>query len=188
MSADRLDRLLALCRSRVPDLRFAVKSDSAGMRALARLVRPLSPEFAERYVTVIGATVWLPRPAAQFARDDLAAILAHELVHQLDQQRYGPLFYLSYGLALPAGRTARAAWERKAYAVDLLIAREEGGLAGVRACANRLIPLFAGSEYGFMWAGEHAAARFLAPTVEAVLRGELDGRAPYAAILAAWRG
>lgn len=180
--------MFALARSHVPDLRLKVKSDSAAMRALATLVKPLSPDFAERYVTVVGATVWLPRPAEQFVRDDLAAILAHELVHQLDQQRWGPLFYLSYGVALPAGRTARAVWERKAYAVDLLVARERGGPDAVAACAARLVPLFAGSEYGFMWAGTDAASAFLAPTIAAVLRGDLDGTEPYSSILAAWRG
>lgn len=186
--ADRLDRMLALVRSHVPGLRLAVKSESAAMRTLATLVRPFSPRFQDRFVTVIGDTVWLPRPVAEFDRDDLAATLAHELVHQLDQRRWGPLFYASYGLSpLPVGRTARAYWERKAYAVDLLIAREQRGAAGVSACAGRLVGLFAGPEYAYMWAGEASARAFLRPTVEAVLRGALDDQAPYAQILTAWR-
>lgn len=183
---DRLDRMLALTRTHVPGARFATKADSALMRGLATLVRPFNAEFATRYVTVMGDTVWLPRPVDEWNRDDLAGILAHELVHMLDQQRYGVAFYASYGFP-PMGRTTRAHWERRAYAVDLLVARERGGTAAVHRVVSRLVPLFAGPAYGYMWAGEAAASAFLRPIVDGVLSGRLDTEAPYDAILATWR-
>ena len=53
---------------------------------------------------------------------------------------------------------------------------------------GELAALFAGSDYLWMWAGREAAARYLAPVVEAVHRGDLQDQEPYAEILAAWRG
>jgi hypothetical protein len=184
---DRLDRMLALARTHVPRVRFANKADSALMRGVAVLVRPLNAEFATRYVTVVGDTVWLPRPVEAWPRDELAAILGHELVHMLDQQRYGLAFYASYSFP-PAGRTTRAHWERRGYTVDLLLARERGGAAAVHQLAARLARLFAGPDYGYMWAGEAAAAAFLRPAVNGVLMGWTDAEAPFDAILASWRG
>lgn len=185
---DRLDRMLALMSSRVPGAGIAVKSDSPAMRALGRALAPINPEFDTRYVTAIGRTVWLPRPIAAWNRDDLAQVLGHELVHLDDQRRYGAAFYLSYGVGLPVWRTARAVWERRGYAVDLLIAQERAGDVGVTRMFERIVPLFAGPAYGWMWGGEAAARAFLAPTAAAVRDGSLGTTDPYDAILAAWRG
>ncbi len=146
-----------------------------------RLLRRLAPGFT----TVVGRTVFLPRPVAGFHRDALAAILAHELVHQLDQRRWGALFYVSYGVCLPAFRTMRAVWERRAYAVDLLLAHRVGA---VDRCERRLVALFSGPSYLWMWAGEASARAFLAPVVASVREGRLDAEAPYRGILAAWDG
>ena len=137
---DRLDRMLALTRNHIPGARFANKADSALMRSVAKVVRPFNAEFSTRYVTVMGDTVWLPRPVEEWNRDDLAGILGHELVHMLDQKRYGLAFYASYGFP-PMGRTTRAHWERRAYAVDLLIARERGGV-GWGGGSGNAIPSF----------------------------------------------
>ena len=57
----------------------------------------------------------------------------------------------------------------------------------IRTVVSRLVPLFAGPAYGYMWAGELAASAFLRPTVEGVLSGRFDTQFPYDAILAAWR-
>jgi len=185
---DRLERVLALVRAEVPRLRLVHKRDVAWMRAAGRLLRPINPDFDEHFTVVLGATVYLHAPPEQMDREELAAILAHELVHQLDQRRWGPLFYLSYALLLPAGRTARAVWERRAYTVDLLIARERGGPAAVRRRGRIVANHFTGGGYLWMWPGWRAANRFLAPTVEAVIDGRLDEVEPYRSILEAWRG
>lgn len=158
------------------------------MRWVGGVLRPVIPEFSSRYTTVLGRTVFLPRPPPQMPPRVLASTLAHELVHQLDQRRWGPLFYLSYGFCLPTGRSMRAYWERRAYAVDLLLARERGGEAELERVTDTLVDLFGGRSYLWMWVGRDAARAFLQPVVEAVRTGELDRIEPYASILDAWRG
>jgi hypothetical protein len=185
---DRLDRMLALVRSHVPGLRLVNKQRVPWMRALGVLARPVVPEFETRFTTVIGNTVYLPRPVDEIPRDALAATLAHELVHQLDQQRYHLGFYASYGLAFPAFRTARAAWERRAYAVDMLIAYDRAGERGLSRCVDRLVDVFAGPSYAWMWAGSGAARTYLEPVAAGVRDGSLAQEEPYRAILHAWRG
>lgn len=157
------------------------------MRLPGDLARPIFGDINRRFTTVLGDVVYLPGPVESFHRDTLAAILAHELVHQLDQAREGVWFYASYGLCAPMGRTRRAHWERRAYAVDLLLAMEAGGPAEVERTLRRLIPIFAGPSYLYMWAGRASAERYLRPTVEAVLDGSLARQAPYREILEAWR-
>lgn len=179
--------MLALVRVHVPNVRLIHKHELVWMRVLGRLLKPIMPDFDTHYTTVLGSTVYLPRPPEQMRADTLAATLAHELVHQLDQQRWGLLFYASYAWALPTGRTMRAYWERRGYAVDLLIARERGGVPEVENVAKRLAHLFSGPGYFWMWAGRSSATEFLRPTVDAVLDGSLDTEAPYNAILEAWR-
>jgi hypothetical protein len=184
----RLDRILKLVREHVPDLRLVDKHDVRWMRWLGGALRPVVPEFSTRYTTVLGPTVFLPQPPADMVPDVLAATLAHELVHQIDQRRWGLLFYVSYGFCLPAVRSMRAWWERRAYAVDLLIARERGGPREVERVADLLVELFAGRAYLWMWAGRRGARRFLDPVVHQVVDGDLDRQEPYRSILAAWRG
>ncbi|MFT4621552.1 MAG: hypothetical protein ACI8PZ_000204 [Myxococcota bacterium] len=186
---DRLDRMLALAHDRVPGLRLVHKRDVPWMRALAVALRPINPTFATEYTTVIGRTIYLPDGAAPTPRDRLAITLAHELVHMLDMAEHGISFYATYLVApAPFMRTKRAYWERRGYAVDLLIAREAGGPAAVRRTERWLAGIFSGPAYGWMWAGRGAAAEYLRPTVESVLDGSIDRTEPYRSILAAWRG
>jgi len=178
-----------MVRGHVPDLRIVHKADSRLMRALGVVLRPITPDFSTAYTTVLGKTVYLPRPMAEFDRDQLARILAHELVHQLDMIEHGALFYASYLVApMPAGRTQRAFWERRAYAVDLMLAYDEDGDRGLERLLDWLIRTFSGSAYAWMWAGQGAARRFLEPTCREIRSGELQKREPYAEIFAAWRG
>jgi len=185
---DRLDRMLALVRRHRPRVRLVDRNTVPWMRLPGELARPFVGDINQRFTTVLGDVVYLPGPVERFDRDHLAAVLAHELVHQLDQARSGPWFYASYVLFAPTGRTMRADWERRAYAVDLLLAHERGGEQAVLATRDRLVTVFAGPSYGFMWAGRASAERFLQPVVDAVLDGTLAQQAPYRDILRAWRG
>lgn len=177
-----------MVRRHVPDVRLVDKHEFAWMRAFGQVIRPLVPDFDTHYTTVLGRTVYLPRPPDQMPPDVLAATLCHELVHQLDQKRWGLLFYASYAWALPTGRTMRAYWERRGYAVDLVLAHERGGPIEVHRVADRLAEVFSGPSYLYMWAGRGSAADYLQPAVDAVLSGQLQQEEPYAEILAAWRG
>lgn len=180
--------MLALVRREIPDLRLVEKRDSPLMRAAAVLTYPLNPAFATDYTTVIGSTVYLPQPVDRVPRDQLAATLAHELVHQLDQRASPVWFYVSYGLLpLPVGRSRRAHWELRAYTVDLMLAHLRGESALERR-VDWLAEIFSGPAYGWMWAGKAAAREFIAPAVAAVRAGTVQAQEPYRSILAAWRG
>jgi len=185
---DRLDRILLLSRSFRPGLRLVDRHEVWWMRLGGELMRPVVPGFNERFTTVIGDTVYLPAPAERLHRDGLAALLAHELVHQLDQRDWGPWFYASYVATAPIVRTARAVWERRAYAVDFMLAYEVGGTAALDGQFERVVRIFAGPSYLWMWAGRRAASRFLEPVREAVRQGRLQTEPPYDRILGAWRG
>ena len=158
------------------------------MRLLARLLRPVSPRFGSDFNVALGKTIYLTRPLDHWHTDSLSRVLAHEVVHLIDQKHYGVFFYLSYGLLLPSIRTLRAHWELRAYAVDLLLAWETGGEAALVDTANRVTNHLTGPAYGWMWLGKTAARRLLAPTLQSIRAGELQKRDPYADILAAWRG
>ena len=186
---DRLDRVLALVRRHRPGLRLVDKHDVAWMRAAAVLARPFMPQFLDRVTTVIGDTVYLPGPADRIPRDELARILLHELVHQLDQAADGSRFYVAYAaLPMPVGRTLRAHYERRAYAVDLMLAWESGGPRELDRVLEVLVGTFSGPAYAWMWAGRGAARTYLAPVAAEVRSGVLQRSTPYDEILAAWRG
>jgi len=183
----RVQRMEALVRRHVPDLRLVEKVDSPLMRLLGRVLQPINPDFMDKYTTVIGSTIYLPCPKAEFPPDALAQTLAHELVHQLDMQAFGPLFYVSYVVTpLPVWRTHRAYWVRRGYAVDLMLAYHIGGEARLAAVESWIRGVFAGPAYGWMWGGRSPAARFLKPVVEEVRSGELQQRFPYREVLEAW--
>ncbi|MEQ1568123.1 MAG: hypothetical protein ABMA64_20960 [Myxococcota bacterium] len=188
-SRDRLDRILALARRHRPGLVLVDKHDARWMRAVGRAVSPLMPGFMDRVTTVIGDRVYLPGPPDRFDPDELARTLAHELVHQLDQQEHGAAFYLSYAAwPMPVGRTRRAHWERRAYAVDLMLAHHDGGPRGLAREASRVAELFSGPMYGWMWAGSESARSYVQVVADEVAAGTLQLREPYRQILRAWDG
>ncbi|MCA9490190.1 MAG: hypothetical protein KC621_09705 [Myxococcales bacterium] len=189
MGAGRLERVLALVRRHRPGLRLIDKRTLAAARWLGWLLHPLAPDFADRTTTVIGDRVFLPRAPEEIDADQLAATLCHELVHQLDQAAH-PLFYLSYvlGPPLPVLRTARADWERRAYAVDLMLAHHDRGERGLAHVLEWLVGVFDGPSYGWMWRGRDAARAYLDPVVAEIRSGALQRREPYRSILAAWTG
>lgn len=186
---DRLDRILALVRRHRPGLRLVDKRDVPLARVLGLALRPLMPTFMDDVTTVIGDTVYLPRSPEQMDRTQLARILVHELVHQLDQAEHGAWFYLSYVAApLPVGRTRRAWWERRAYAVDLAIAWIEGGEPRLARVADEVARHFSGPTYAWMWLGTVAARQYVGAVADEIRSGTLQQRAPYREILAAWTG
>lgn len=159
------------------------------MRVLGWCMRPFAPDFATHYTTVVGRSVYLPRDPDAMNPHVLAATLAHEYVHQLDQFESRAWFYTSYILLpLPIWRTRRAYWERRAYAVDMMLAHATGGEARLALVEARLRGIFGGPSYGWMWGGRLAAASYLKPVADAVRAGTLQQQAPYDAILAAWVG
>lgn len=181
--------MLALVRSHRPGLKIVDKRSVPWMRALGLALRPAVPDFMSSFTVVIGDVVYLAGDPAHFPRDRLAHILCHELIHQLDQAEHGPGFYLSYALLpVPVLRTRRAHWERRAYAVDLMLAHHDGGEPALQRTLQRCVALFSGPAYGWMWAGEQAAEAYLEEIAAQVRSGALATHEPYRQILEAWRG
>ena len=69
-----------------------------------------------------------------------------------------------------------------------MLAYDSEGEAGLERVLNWLILTFSGSSYGWMWAGEAAARRFLEPICRDIRSGTLQKSEPYDEIFAAWCG
>ena len=127
-------------------LKFKVvrKEDSRLMRLIAWALKPINPRFMN-YYTTIGSTVYAPSGVIP---DE---VLAHELVHVADWQKYNLLFALSYLLLLPLGPSIRAFWEWRAYKVSLhWWAYNDLGWAQTQGKAL-VLTQFTTSAYAWMW-------------------------------------
>lgn len=110
---------------------FAViyKDESRLQRVIAWLVRPFNRRYLTDYTTVMLGRVYFPSRAwrQRVEPAQLYATLRHEAVHLRDMRRFPLLFQLSYLFLLPAGLTARAWWEWRAYAETLRVELELRG-------------------------------------------------------------
>lgn len=101
-------------------VRLLPKHGSRAMRVAALLLRALgSRDFMDRYWTTVGRTVYYPACVHDpHAHPD---VLAHELVHVRQWERWGVLLWASYLLLpLPFGLAwFRWRWEREAYLVQI---------------------------------------------------------------------
>lgn len=128
-------------------LKFKVvrKEDSRLMKLIAFLLHPINPHFMSDYYTTIGSTVYAPHGVIP---DE---VLAHELVHVADWQRYNLAFALSYLLLLPVGITMRAFWEWRAYKISLhWWVYNDLGWTQTQGKAM-LLNQFTSSAYAWMW-------------------------------------
>jgi len=124
------------------------KEDSLLMKFVNVIVVWFCPDFMTHYTTVIGNTIYLPSAQLeQRDEDTLMRILAHEIVHILDAERWTfPLFWLGYLFPqilalgvflfpllgfwallfllflLPLPASFRLYFEARAYAIDVLTA------------------------------------------------------------------
>jgi hypothetical protein len=115
VSTTDLERELSVQR-----VRLIAKRDSRLMSVLAVLLRLVGTRgFNERFWTTLGRTIYYPISV----RDPYAhpEILAHELVHVRQWERWGVLLWISYVLLpLPIGLAwFRFRWEREAYLVQI---------------------------------------------------------------------
>ena len=162
ISQEDVDALEAALAAELPGFRIAYKDESAGQRAIGRLLRPFNRTYLTQYTTVFGRTVWMPSRAWRDRQSprSLWALLRHEAVHLRDMRRFPVLFQLSYALLLPAGLTFRALWEARAYRETL---RAEAELDGAisEATIEHIAGRFTGPDYLFMFPFPKAIRRHL---------------------------
>lgn len=147
-------------RREFPRLRFIQKEGDALSRLIDFALRIVTlggqRGYMTRYVTTIGATIWLPRGWELRTALDRIATLRHERVHLRQFERFGLVgmsaIYLLpfFPVGLAYGR-ARLEWE--AYAETIRAIAELGGPQAARAPALRehIAAQFTSAAYGWMW-------------------------------------
>lgn len=97
-----LDTLVAFedeVRKAVPDFKLAYKDESRLMKLLGFFATPFNPDFMTRYTTTLGSTVYFPSKSYYESQPKSGfTVLAHEMVHMLDNKRHPLWFRLSYAL------------------------------------------------------------------------------------------
>ncbi|HJL17776.1 MAG TPA: hypothetical protein RMH99_19075 [Sandaracinaceae bacterium LLY-WYZ-13_1] len=162
------ERYLAELRREFPRLRVVHKADDPFSRLVDRALRVVTlggqRAYLTRYVTTMGATLYLPRGWARRSPESRYVTLRHEAVHLRQFRRFGrvgtALLYLIpiLPLGLAWGR-ARLEWE--AYAETLRATWELHGLEAARdpALHDHIVRQFTGPAYGWMWPFERAVRR-----------------------------
>lgn len=97
----------------------------------------------------VGGTVYLRR--ALHGTAEGMEVLRHEAQHVRDWRRYGPLFWLTYLLLLPAGPSLRALWEWRAYRVSLRAHHERHGRVDEATRAWVVARFTGAAPYWWMW-------------------------------------
>lgn len=166
----RSDAYTAELRREFPRLRIVYKRDSAWSRFLGSVVRVVTlggqSAFVTRYVTTIGATIYLPNDWDARADDEKYIVLRHEAVHLRQFKRYGligmSLLYLFpiLPLGLAWGR-ARLEWE--AYEETLRVIAEVKGASAAQdpALHTHIVKQFTSGAYGWMWPFPRSVQRWI---------------------------
>lgn len=193
------DRITAYGKSKF-NLSIRFKDESRLMKALGAILF-FNPQFMNRYITVIGNSVYFPsRVWLASNRDAAARVLCHELVHVADERRVGSwLFKLSYlfpqwlallslssivigpwGLAFllflaPLPAPFRAFWELRGYMMtDAVYHLAFGSFADT----NWLAEQFTTSSYYFMWPFRKGIERQIESNRTAILEDKMQKLIP----------
>jgi hypothetical protein len=157
---ERSERLITEIREEFPGFRILSKQDSRLSRWIDRALKLVTlgaqSDYLERYHTVIGSTLYVPRSWQSAGDIDRVIVLRHERVHLRQQRRYGlPLMAIIYllpffPLGLAYGR-ARLEWE--AYAETIRATAEYRGIAAAADATWRreIVNRFTSGAYGWMW-------------------------------------
>ncbi len=119
----RYSNLVLELSQRWPRFRVREKQQATLMRVISTLLKPVNPEFLDRYATTIGFTIYMGIDLV--GTESGYEVLRHEAVHVAQYARWRWLFTLSYLFALPVVFTMRAHWEFEAYAETIKVRQEE---------------------------------------------------------------
>ena len=97
ISISKFDQLVIAYQQEVP-FKIRYKDTSRRMQIIGRSIGWFCPEFLESYTTTIGSTIYFPSEEFLSEQPETAkSVLAHEVVHLLDQKRLTkPVFMLAY--------------------------------------------------------------------------------------------
>ncbi len=166
----RADAYIDELRREHPALRLVHKADDPFSRLVDRLLRVVTlgrqSAYMSRYVTTIGATIYLPTDWEGRPDVDRYVTLRHEAVHLRQFGRYGrvgmSLLYLLplFPMGLALGR-ARLEWE--AYAETLRATAEAKGMSAAEdpSLHDRIVRQFTTGAYGWMWPFPKAVRRWI---------------------------
>lgn len=149
--------------------RLVDKRDSRLMRLIGWLLKPINPNFMDKYVTTIGYTVYIG--ADRIATTSGYKILRHEAVHIADYHKYGLWFSFSYlFLPIPFFFTLRAFWEFRGYRESMLVKFEHRGEL-TDAYLDRLADNFTGPSYAWMLVSRRWTLKILREYRSQILAG-----------------
>jgi hypothetical protein len=189
------DRITTYGKSKF-GLSIRFKDESRLMKVLGTILF-FNPQFMNRYITVIGSSVYFPSRVWLAAnRDSAARVLCHELVHVADERRVGALlFRLSYlfpqWLALlslssivvgpwglifllflaPLPAPFRTFWELRGYMMTDAISHLSFGKF---ADTNWMASQFTTGSYYFMWPFHRGIVRQIELSRAAILDDRLQ--------------
>ena len=171
----RYEALLEEMRAEFPRLRLIDKAASPLQRAIGAALKVLTlggqSSYLTRYVTTIGARIYLPSSWNERGADDRWVTMRHERVHLRQFRRFTlPVMALLYlFVPLPLGLAwCRYRFEREAYEETIRAAACAWGIERVRQPAFRenLIDQFTSGAYGWMWPFPRALGRWYDGVVE----------------------
>jgi hypothetical protein len=164
------ERYLAVLREEFPRLRVVDKESDAFSRLVDRALRVITlggqSAYMTRYVTTIGATIYLPSSWRERSAESRYVTLRHEAVHLRQFRRHGlvPMALLYLVPILPLGLAwGRARLEWEGYAETLRATRDVHGLDAARdpALHAYIVRQFTGPAYGWMWPFPSAVRRWI---------------------------
>ncbi len=136
----------------LPRFGLRYKDESRLQRLIGAAVRPFNARYLTDYTTVMFGRVWFPSRAwcERQGAAGVYRILRHEAVHLRDARRWPGVFQFSYVFLLPAGLSARAWWEWRAYAETVRVEAEIDGRVSDATLAH-IARAFTGPDYLFMF-------------------------------------
>jgi hypothetical protein len=174
----RYQALLDEIRAEFPRFRLIRKDLSLLQRSIGRLLAVVTfggqRRYLDRYVTTLGARVYVPASWDQRSADDRWMTMRHERVHLRQFRRWSfPLMAVLYLLVpLPLGLAwCRYRFERAAYEETLAAAHALHGerLLCDAAFRANIVEQFTSGAYGWMWPFRGAIERWYDEQVAALV-------------------
>jgi hypothetical protein len=178
----RFEDLLRATQEEFPGFTIKFKEDSVQQKFIHNFLRIITfgaqREYATRYNTMIGRTMWVPTRAMWEGKSDADkyALILHEREHMRQERRNGKVLHaVRYLLVLPLGwnpyrrRCEQEGYEKTLWAVYTF--KGEEALRDPKLFDYIAVQFYSGM-YGWMWTKRQTHA-WLRDAIERVVRGEI---------------